>query len=185
MLESLLATYGYPILFIGTVMEGETVMILAGLSAHLGYLSLFWVIAIGFLGAFCGDQICFLIGRRHGQELLARFPSWNARAERALQKLQKHQNLVILSFRFLYGLRAATPFVLGMGQVSYLRFVTLDLISASIWAVCIALAGYYFGRAVEPVLKDIQHYEAALLTGIGGIALLVWLVHVYRRRRAS
>jgi len=185
MLESLLTTYGYPILFIGTLMEGETVMILGGLSAHLGYLSLPWVVVIGFLGAVCGDQISFFIGRRHGPALLARYPSWNARAERVLQKLGKHQNLVILSFRFLYGLRAATPFVIGMSKISYLRFTTLGLVSAGIWAISIAVAGFYFGRAVELVLEDIKSYELELLSGVVGVALVVWLVHVYRRRRAG
>jgi membrane protein DedA with SNARE-associated domain len=184
MFETLLTTYGYPILFIGTVMEGETVMVLGGLSAQLGYLSLTWVILVGFLGALCGDQICFYLGRRHGQAMLVRFPSWKARADRALHRLHRHQNLVILSFRFLYGLRSVTPFVIGMSNVTYLRFVVLDLISAGIWSVCIALGGYYFGQAVGLVLKDIQKYQVALLTGIAGVALLVWLVHVYRQRRS-
>lgn len=44
MLESLLTSYGHPILVIGTFFEDETVVILAGVTAHLGYLSLDWVI---------------------------------------------------------------------------------------------------------------------------------------------
>jgi membrane protein DedA with SNARE-associated domain len=69
MLESLLATYGYPILIIGTFLEGETVLILGGVSAHLGYLSLNWVIACGFCGTLLGDQFYFFLGRRHGKTL--------------------------------------------------------------------------------------------------------------------
>lgn len=125
MLESLLSSYGYPILIIGTFLEGETVMILAGVAARIGYLSLDWVILCGFCGTFFGDQLYFILGRRHGKSMLARHPSWQAPASRVFKKLQRHQNLLILSFRFLYGIRTVTPFVIGMSDVSYLRFALL------------------------------------------------------------
>jgi membrane protein DedA with SNARE-associated domain len=122
MLESLLATYGHPALIIGTFLEGEPVLVLGGLAAHQGWLSLHWVIACGFCGALCTDQLCFLLGRRHGKTLLARHPSWHPRAARVLRVLERHQNLLILGFRFLWGLRSVTPYAIGISNVSYLRF---------------------------------------------------------------
>ena len=65
MLESLLNEYGYPVLLIGTFLEGETILILGGMAAHLDYLSLGWVIACGFLGTLFGDQLYFFLGWRH------------------------------------------------------------------------------------------------------------------------
>jgi len=185
MLESMLSAYGYPILFIGTFLEGETVMVLGGLSAHLGYLSLDRVIACGFCGTLLGDQLSFFLGRWHGKALLARYPSWQARTQGVFDKLEQHQNLLILGFRFLYGLRSVTPFAIGMSDVSYLRFILLNLAGAGIWAISIGLAGYYFGQAVEALLGDIKRYELALMAGIIGAALLVWLVHFYRRYRSG
>jgi len=70
-----------------------------------------------------------------------------------------------------------------MSKISYLRFATLELISAGIWAIAIALGGFYFGRAVEIVLEDIKSYELELLSIVAGVALVVWLIHAYRRRR--
>jgi len=185
MLESLLSHYGYPILFIGTFLEGETVMVLGGLAAHLGYLSLDRVIACGFCGTLLGDQLGFFLGRRHGKTLLARYPSWQARTQGVFDKLDQHQNLLILGFRFVYGLRTVTPFAIGMSGVSYLRFILLNLTGAGIWAISIGLAGYYFGQAVEALLGDIKRYELILMTSIIGIAILIWLVHIYRRRRSG
>ena len=78
MLESLLTTYGYPAIILGTFLEGETLMILAGVAAHLGYLSLDWVIVCGFCGTFFGDQLYFFLGRRHGKSMLASRTSWQA-----------------------------------------------------------------------------------------------------------
>ena len=182
MLESLLTAYGYPILVIGTFFEGETVMILAGVAAHIGYLSLDWVIICGFCGTFFGDQLYFFLGRRHGKSMLTRHPSWQAPANSVFDKLKRHQNLLILSFRFLYGIRTVTPFVIGMSDVSYRRFALLNIIGAGIWAISIGFAGYYFGQAVETVLGDIKRYELELIAGIVGLAALIWLTHFYRRR---
>lgn len=80
--ESLLNDYGYPLLLIGTFLEGETILILAAVAAHLGYLSLQWVIACAFLGTLCGDQLYFYLGRRHGPALLAPRPVWQSSCQR-------------------------------------------------------------------------------------------------------
>ncbi len=185
MLESLLTSYGYPILLVGTFLEGETVMVLGGVVAHLGYLSLDWVIACGFCGTLFGDQLYFFLGRRHGKGLLARHPAWLAGMDRVLDKLERHQMLLILGFRFLYGLRTVTPIAIGMSDVSWLRFSLLNLLGAGIWAICFGLAGYYFGQAVEVLVGDIKHYELALMASIIGVGTLLWLVHWYRRRRST
>ena len=185
MLESLLTNYGYPIVALGTFLEGETIMVLGGVAAHLGYLSLHWVIAWGFCGTLLGDQLYFFLGRRHGKTLLARRPSWQARADQVFDKLERHQDLLILSFRFLYGLRTVTPFAIGMSDVSYWRFALLNLIGAGIWATGIGLAGYFFGHAVEAVLGDIKHYEVEVMAGVAGFGLLIWLAYFWRRRQSG
>jgi len=185
MLEALLTHYGCPILVIGTLLEGETIMVLGGLAAHLGYLSFEGVLVCGVCGTVLGDQLYFFIGRRHGKSLLARRPALQARTRRVFQILEQHQTLLIMGFRFLYGLRSVTPFAIGMSKVSYLRFTLLNLIGALIWAASIGLAGYYFGHAVETVLGDIKQYELELMAAVIGVAMLVWLAHFYRRRRLA
>lgn len=184
MLETLLANYGYPILIIGTFFEGETIMVLGGIAAHMGYLSLDWVIACGFCGTVCGDQLYAFLGRRHGKAMLQRYPSWQARANRVLNILERHQYLLIIGFRFLYGLRTITPFAIGTSNVPYLRFTILNMIGASIWAIAIGLAGFYFGRAVETILGNIKHYEIELILGIIAIAVFFWLIRFYKQRRS-
>ena len=183
MLEHLLTDYGYPIIIIGTFLEGETVMVLAGLAAQMGYLSLDWVILCGFAGTVLGDQTYFSLGRHHGKSWLMRKPSWRTRAERVFDILERHQNLLIIGFRFLYGIRTVTPFAIGVSDVSYLRFILLNLSGAALWATSIGLAGYYFGHAVEAVVGDIKHYELALMLSIIVISSIVWLTQYYRRRR--
>jgi membrane protein DedA with SNARE-associated domain len=54
-LESLIETYGYWAVLLGTVLEGETVVVIAGFLAHQGYLQLKFVIFFSFLGSLIGD----------------------------------------------------------------------------------------------------------------------------------
>jgi len=185
MLETLLHDYGYPILVLGTFLEGETVMILGGIAAHLGYLSLDWVIGCGFLGTLLGDQLYFYLGRRHGPGLLAWRPSWQTPLQRVHRIMEAYPELLILGFRFLYGIRTVTPFAIGMSQVSYLRFTLLNLIGAALWAVATGLAGYYFGRGVEVVLGEIKHFELALFAIVGVCGVLIWVLIIFRRRRKA
>jgi len=182
-LAQVLQDYGYPALLLGTFLEGETILVLGGLAAHLGYLSLEWVIACGFCGTLIGDQLFFFLGRRHGQSLLARFPSWKPRAARVSALLERHQNLLIAGFRFVYGLRTVTPFAIGISNVSYIRFAALNLIGAAIWSITVGLAGYFFGEAMETILGDLKRYELALMAGLVLIAGVVWLIRLYRQRR--
>ena len=95
--------------------------------------------------------------------------------------LARHPNAMILSLRFLYGLRTAGPIALGALGVSRWRFALLNLVSAALWASLIAQLGYQFGHALQwlmPELREVE--EAALLMVLA--AALAWTL--WRRRRA-
>lgn len=184
-LQLLIQQYGYIVIAIGTFFEGETVLVLGGLAAQLGYLELPWVVLSAFGGTVCGDQLYFFIGRSRGRDLLARRPHWQRRAQRVFRILHRHQNLLLLGFRFLYGLRTVTPFVVGMSPVSTARFVSLNILSAAIWAIAVGALGYVFGSAIQTVLGDIKHYEVVILLSIAAAAAVTWGVSVWRRRRSE
>jgi membrane protein DedA with SNARE-associated domain len=182
-ISSLIQQYGYIVILAGSFLEGETVLVLGGLAAHLGYLELPWVILCAFAGSTFGDQLYFFLGRYNGQQLLAKHPKWQSKVERVLELLHRHQNLVILSCRFLYGLRIVTPFALGMSRVGVLRFVGLNLLGAAIWATTIATLGYLFGHALEAILGEIKRYEHVVMLAVVAIGLGLWLRSVWRGRR--
>jgi membrane protein DedA with SNARE-associated domain len=69
-LEQDLFTYGYPILFLGTILEGETFVIISSALCQTGHLEFVWVVFTAFLGALTGDVICFLTGRCGGARFL-------------------------------------------------------------------------------------------------------------------
>jgi membrane protein DedA with SNARE-associated domain len=180
--ETLLKTYGYWAVFIGTFAEGETILVLGGFAAHRGYLALPYVILAAFIGSLCGDQLFFYLGRTRSRRFLARRPLWKERVHRAKRLLERFQTPLILGFRFLYGLRAVIPFVIGMSSVPTSRFLLLNTISALIWAIIIGTGGYLFGNILEIILGDIKHYERFIIGAVAVIGMLLWAIHRYRHR---
>ena len=180
-MESLIVTYGYLVIFIGTFLEGETILILAGFAARRGYLMLPGVILAAFLGSLFCDQLFFYLGRKHSQAIIARRPIWKSRVKKAQNLLDRFQTPMILAFRFLYGLRTVSPFVIGMSEVSAVKFLLLNAIGALTWAIVIGSGGYLFGSALEAVIGDIKHYEIIILGGIATTGILIWIVYYYHR----
>ena len=172
LLSEFIRNYGYYALFLGTCLEGETIMILAGIAAHQGFLELPWVILLGFLGSLTGDQTIFFISRHWGKRILARFPWLYLRMEKVNRILERHGTWYTISFRFFYGLRNPTPFVIGLSSIRTARFVALNTLGAAIWAVTLGLMGFLLGELAARILS---HSKWAIL-GVAAIGLAIWLV---------
>jgi membrane protein DedA with SNARE-associated domain len=177
-----LSQYGYLAILVITFLEGESIVILAGIAAYQGILSLEWVIASAVVGSFCGDQFYYTIGRRYGAPLLKRWPTLEGKIAWAFRLVRKHEIPFILSFRFIYGVRNVSPFVIAMAGVPRVKFMSLNFIAAVLWALAFSLGGYYFGKALEELLGEHQ-YTALIVLAV--LAIVIGLVTYIRKRRAT
>jgi membrane protein DedA with SNARE-associated domain len=189
-LPQFLADYGYLAVFAGSLLEGETILVLAGFAAHQGYLSLQWIVVLAFCGGTIGDQFYYFLGRRFGDALLLRLPRLVSPAARVSRLLLRYHEALIVGVRFMYGLRILGPIVIGMSKVAAWRFVFFNAIGAAIWALTFTTLGFMFGHFMQLLIVEVEQYEAIALAFIVGIALLVGLVHRLRardkkRRRAA
>lgn len=181
-LAGLVQDYGYYAVFLGTFLEGETILVMAGFATHRGYLELPWVIGVATIGGTLGDQLYFYLGRRYGPQILARFPRLQPRAAKVAALLQRYHLLLIPSIRFMYGLRTVGPLVFGMSHLGRMRFFALNLAGALLWAVLVGGAGYLFGSVLELLFADLRRYEEALLVLMAGVGVTVWII---RRRHSA
>ena len=181
--EQLIRDYGYWALFIGTFLEGETIVIIAGFMAFTGLLDLKWLITVSFCGTFLSDQLFFYFGRWKGREFIAKRPKWQARADRLKPLLDKYKNYIILGFRFLYGVRNVTPLVLGSSGINPIRYLILNFVGAAVWAISFGTGGYLFGHMLKPILADVHKYQAYIYVGIAALALAFWYRRNVRKRR--
>jgi membrane protein DedA with SNARE-associated domain len=176
----LIERYGYLATFAGSVIEGETLLILSGLAAHRGYLSFPIVVLVGALGGAIGDMVFFLLGRHYGSDLLARFPRFAPAADRVHGMIERHPASTILAVRFMYGLRTAGPAIIGTTKIPFPEFVILNVIGALLWSACWAGAGYMLGKAAEHLLGDLAKVERELFGAVivaivfGLVAYNVW-----------
>jgi membrane protein DedA with SNARE-associated domain len=184
-LEQWIDSYGYGVILLGTFFEGETILILGGFAAYQGYLKFPWVILIAFLGTLSGDQLFFYLGRKYGAKVLASRPAWEVRANRVRRLMERYQDYMILLFRFLYGLRFLTPFVLGFSRVSRGRFLLLNMVGALVWTIAVGTGGYLFGQALEALIGDLKRFEAEILGLVVLAGIVFWAIHGYRRRRSK
>lgn len=181
-MEDILSTFGYFALMIGTFLEGETILVTAGYLAHQDYLRLPWVILFAFIGTCAGDQIYFFLGRVKGLDFIESRPGWKSKSERVFALLQKHQIAVIIGFRFLYGIRTVTPFIIGASGVKPVRFIIWNFVGAGTWAIAVSTLGYIFGQAVEVFLEEAKKYELWIMALVFLIGIVIWFIHFLRQR---
>lgn len=148
-IDVFLQNYGYLAVFIGSLLEGEFIVITAGAVAYSGVLSIHQVILYAFIGTLCAEQCFFYIGRFLGQKVLHRFPRFHERIELAFKLLREYQNSFILACRFIYGIRIVSPFIIGSAGVHPARFAILNVLAAGIWAIISAYIGYLGGYAAD------------------------------------
>ena len=184
-MQAVIETVGYAGVFLGVAVEGEVVVITAAYLAQEGLLSPVGIALSAFAGSLGVYHTCFWLGRRHGRAILARRPAWQARVEHAQQRIARHELPLILGYRLLFGLRAATPFALGLSGVSHGRFLLLDTPVAAIWAAGLVALGYGLGRGAERIAGQIGEVAGWFVLGL--IALVIagfmrrgW--RAYRRR---
>jgi len=178
-LREYLELHGYWILFVGTFLEGEAILIMAGFLAFGGYLHITGVIATAFAGSFLGDQFYFYLGRFKGKGLLRRFHTIARKFREALRLIEKYGIFVAFISRYTYGFRIVLPIILGITTLPARTFLWINLISALSWAIVFSLAGYLFGKSASLFLDDVGKYEHYLMITLLGVIMTIWLAHLY------
>lgn len=174
--------YGLLALVVGTIFEGEGVVLVAGLAIRQGLLPPLAALFAALLGTVISDQFCFYTGRLMGAKVLQRFPGMRSRFESVRARVEGHQTAIIFSFQYFPGLSMIVPFTLGMTRLLALRFLVLDVLSAGLWSGTLLAAGYLFGISIQPLLEKFHEYSGWLL---GGLACVILLLFHWRAARAS
>lgn len=131
-------------------------------------------------GAFLGDNLCYLIGRRFGPRVERRFFSSGKGARQrawAEESLEKFGMPLIIVCRFIPGGRTAVTLCCGLIGYSHRRFVTATAVAGTIWAVYSFFLGRLGGRAFE------NRPWAGLLLSIGITLVISTLIEAVRRIR--
>ncbi|MEW5832696.1 MAG: DedA family protein [Campylobacterota bacterium] len=173
LLLDLLKEYGYVILFLWSILEGEMGLIMGGIMSHTGDMWLPMAIFVAGVGGFVGDQIYFYIGRFNKGYIHEKLRSQRRKFAIAHLLLKKYGWPIIFVQRYLYGLRTVIPMSIGLTKYSSRKFAFINLISAWMWAALTIIPAYYYGEELLNLLHWMkQHWYIALpmlLSIAGGI----------------
>jgi membrane protein DedA with SNARE-associated domain/membrane-associated phospholipid phosphatase len=170
--------------FLGFVAPGEFTVILGGVLAGEGSLSIQLLIGIVWAAAVIGDSIGFYLGHHYGRSLFLRFgPKVRLEARRLEQVegyFRRHGGKTIFIGRWVGFVRPLMPFTAGTSRLPYRRFLPYDILSAGLWSATLCLLGYIFWRNFS-TLTSIAG-KGALGLGIV-VAIVVGAIFAFKRLR--
>jgi len=136
------------------------------------------LVACAAAGAFLGDNLCYLLGRRFGPRVERRFFASQKGARRrrwAEHSLDRFGMPLIIVCRFIPGGRTAVTLSCGLVGYSRRRFVAATAVAATIWALYAFFIGRLGGKAFE------DRPWAGFLVAFGITLVVTGLVVLVRR----
>ena len=156
---------------IAAIVEGEIAYIAAATLVALGQLNAVGVLVSGAVGAAIGDQAYFYLFRGRLPRWLARYPSLQQKAAPLVDRVRRHDSLMVLLIRFAPGLRIAIAAACAWVDVAPCRFSLLNLISAFVWAAALLVLVGWFGPAYLAQF-GLGGWKGALAVGLVVLAFL-------------
>ena len=170
--------------FIGFIAPGEFTVILGGVIAGEGTISILPLIGLVWVCAVCGDSLSFFIGHRVGRQFLLKHGPRVRITEERFGKVEdyfdRHGGKTIVIGRFLGFVRPLAPFIAGTSRMTYGRFIPYSILGTGLWGTTFCLLGYIFWRSFSKVSKIAG--QATLVLGVIA-AVTIGIVYAYRRLR--
>ena len=190
--HSLFESYGYWVIFLGTLTEntlflgvivpGLIVVVLGGLAAYEGSISLPLAVALGIAGTVIGDTVSYFMGR-FGWSRVSQSTSIREFADRVREPLLRRGALFVLLYHFAGYTRVVGPASAGLLQMPYRRWAPFDYAGAVLWVTSFMAAGYVLGALGVSLDADNDQYFRYFEWGLL-VIIMVWvyfMLHVGRQ----
>jgi membrane protein DedA with SNARE-associated domain len=167
-------------LFFGFVFPGETAIIVGGLLASTGKISLTLLLVISIVAAIVGDSVGYEIGKKFGPRLLEMkaVSRHRSKVEKAQDLIRRRGAFAVFIGRFTALLRALMPALAGSARLPYGKFLVFNALGGIAWVLTFGIGGFYAAKAMEHV----AHLVGQGLAVAAGAALVIGLI-VYSVRK--
>lgn len=151
-------------LVIMPLLPGDSLLFAAGTFAALGSLNLYVLLVLLFVAAVLGDTLNYTLGKKIGLKVL----QWRIGGRQIVKQeyidkthsfYEKYGPKTIIIARFVPIVRTFAPFVAGIGDMNYGKFISYNIIGGFIWVFSLTLLGYFFGNI--PWVKE--NFETVVL----------------------
>jgi undecaprenyl-diphosphatase len=160
--------------FLGAVIPGDVILLLAGFYVQRSDLDLAPVCALAFVGALIGDSVGYAIGRFGGRRVVDRFGRRlfpPERLERVDRYFAEYGMWAVTVGRITPVVRTVNTFTAGMAKMPFPRFLFSVALAASVWAVAVPTLGFLFSGSLEAV--------RSALGWVGGAVVIVFAAGLY------
>jgi membrane-associated protein len=172
-------------LVITPFLPGDSIIFACGALAAIGQLNVFLVLAVFIAAAIFGDTVNYILGKHYGTALVVKIGGRFVK-ERHLEEARlfydKYGGMAIFLGRFVPIIRTFVPFVAGMSNMKYQKFIYYNILGGITWAALFALAGFYFGNI--PVIQNNFSIVVLAIILISVLPILIKSLTVRNKERS-
>ena len=170
-------------LLVGFFLPGDTMLFLAGVGAGTGWLDVRLLVPALIVAAIVGDQLGYFLGNQTGHAIFTRKEGRffkRANAEKAHAYCLKYGVFAVIFAKFVPVLRTFVPFMAGVGEMAYLKYLVVDCLAVAFWICLVVLVGY--GLGTNPFT---QKYLDKILIGIALVSMLPMAIGIAKEVLSS
>lgn len=170
-------------LLMGFFLPGDSLLFTVGVVAGAGKLNIIAINALLMAAAVIGDGVGYLLGLRAGPHVFNRPDSRFFKQEHLLKTkafYEKHGGKTIIYARFVPIIRTFAPFVAGVAEMNYWRFLSFNVFGGIGWVFALTMLGYSLGSV--PFVR--QHFDKVVL-GIIFVSVLPMVIEFLKSRRRA
>jgi membrane-associated protein len=166
-------------LVITPFLPGDSLLFVVGTFAAKGAMKLSILFFVCLSAAIIGDSTNYWIGRYLGEKAFANNRFFHREyLEKAKEFYRRHGGKTVIMARFVPIVRTFAPFVAGLGEMRYPRFLTFSIIGNIIWVSLFLVAGYFFGE-----LPFVEENLTLVIFGIIFLSFLPPIIEFIRHKR--
>jgi len=170
------------------LLPGDSLLFVAGMLVTVGGLNLWLLIGLLIVAAILGDTVNYHIGKFIGPKVFVEGAPTNIftkllkieHLEKAQAFYEKHGGKTIIMARFLPIVRTFAPFVAGISNMNYSRFIAYNVVGGIVWVTGLTLAGYFLGE-----FDIIRNNFEKVIFGIILLSILPIIIEYFRNKKAK
>ncbi len=159
---------GYVILFVGMMLEGDTVLFIAAYLTHAGYFALVPMLLTALWGMLLGDNLWYSLGLHlRNSEMLDFISRWAEHLAKPFDgHLRDNTFRTVFISKFTYGFNRAIITRAGMLNLKWKKIEESDILATLLWMAIVAGLGYFSGASLSYFHNYIQLGEFSILAAI-------------------
>jgi membrane-associated protein len=161
-------------------LPGDSLLVVAGLYAGSGQLSIVMLNIVLPICAVAGDATSYAIGKSLGPRLFSRPKSRFFNPEHLIAArdfYERHGGKAIIIARFMPIVRTFVPVVAGAAQMPYSRFATFNIVGGFAWVLSMTIVGYFLGG-----FDFVRHHLEKLIILVVVLSILPGVIAWWRNR---